>query len=83
MFLLHLSMAFGIYLIALTLAGMLMAYCRSRKELSCAGCQVIAYIVLVFALMGVICSAYYKFYMWQHNKAMISPLPVMEMMQDR
>lgn len=51
----------ALYLIALGLAGILMVLARTQKELKCFGCQVIAYIVLIFALAGIIFSVYLKY----------------------
>lgn len=80
MMFLHAFLAFGIYLIALSLAGILMIFSRVHKDVSCIGCQIIAYIVLIFSLMGIIGTGYYKLYMLQHGYLTPSPCPMTKIM---
>lgn len=76
--------SFGIYLIALGLSAILMLQCRIHKDVSCLGCQVIAYFILILALLGIIGTGIYKITLLQNGVLTPKPCPMMmHMMQNR
>lgn len=74
----------GVYLVALALAAILMLLCRIHKDVSCLGCQVIAYFILILALLGIIGTGIYKITLLQNGVLTPKPCPMMmHMMQNK